>query len=364
MQKVMRWFRNLHYPSYAIFFVTARCNARCRMCFYQDNMDANAAKDELSLEEYAKIAQSMKMVNILGISGGEPFIRKDLEGIVKIFYEKCSPYVVDIPTNGYFVESVARQVEAIAASCPKMVVDIQLSIDGPEDVHNRIRGLKGSYARLRDTYKQLIGLKQKYKNLRVKACVVYSYYNQGHMEELFDILKRDFPEFDRVVFSVAHGSVSNEEAMRFDWDKYFQLCERVRRATTINNLFDFHSLFTVSLRVVKNEFLKDILKKKDMYRHCRSGESVIVVNEKGKVFPCEPLWEPVGDLRRNSYDLQAILDSTEMAQFKEKIKKECCQCHWGLPMSNSLLYSPRYYPLILREMAHIFWRSMGSKNSK
>lgn len=360
--KILRWVRTLNYPSYIVFFVTSRCNASCKMCFYKENMDSNKAKEELTIDEYEKISKKIKLINILGISGGEPFLRNDLSEIVKVLYRNCSPLVMDLPTNAYFVEKILRQTAEIAGYCKDMVVDIQLSIDGPEKVHNEIRGLKDGFSRVKETYKGLVALKNKYKNLRIKACVVYSHYNQEHIEELFNVLDRDFKELDRVVFSVVHGSVSNVEALEFDWDRYFKICDRIRDTSIVESIKDFHSIFTIALRIAKNEFLKKILITKDMYKRCGVGKKVIVINENGKVFPCEPLWAEIGDLRNNGYDIGQVLGSDEMKEFQKKIKKERCTCHWGLPMSNSIIYSPKYYPKILIEAFRIIGRSMpGSK---
>ncbi len=359
--KFSRWLNTLNYPSYVIFFVTAKCNAACKMCFYKEKMSEEDKPDELSPAEYEKITRHIKLINILGISGGEPFMRPDLSEIIRIIYKNCSPLVIDLPTNGFFTESVLRQAEDIAGHCPNTVLDLQLSIDGPEKVHEEIRSLKGGYDKLKETYHGLSALKSKYKNLRVKACVVYSHYNEDYIDELFEILQRDFPELDRVVFSVVHGSVSNNEAFLFDWDKYFAFCRKLRRRAQLKDLRDFHSLFTMSLRFVKNDFLRKVLKNKDMYKACGAGKKVIVIGEAGKVFPCEPLWEPVGDLRKQGYDIGRVLDSPQMREFLVKSKKNKCNCHWGLPMSNSLIYNPRYYPGILLEMLKIAARSKFSK---
>lgn len=360
LTKISRWVKTLNYPSYIIFFVTSRCNATCKMCFYKENMDSNKAKDELTIDEYEKISRNIKLINILGISGGEPFIREDLSEIVKVIYKNCTPYVLDLPTNGFFVENIVRQVEDIAQYCKNMVVDIQLSIDGPEKVHNEIRGIKDGFSKVKETYEGLIALKSKCRNLRVKACVVYSHYNQEHIEELFEILGRDFKDLDRAVFSVVHGSVSNAEAFEFDWDKYFKICDKIRDTSSVKSIKDFHSVFTIALRVVKNDFLKKVLRTKDMYKRCKAGKKVIVINEIGKVFPCEPLWSSIGDLRSNGYDIGQILRSDEMKEFQTKIINEKCTCHWGLPMSNSIIYSPKYYPKMLTEMLGVMGRSISN----
>ena len=357
--KFLRWFKTLNYPSYVVFFVTARCNANCKMCFYKDSMAKSlGAENELTVEEYEKISKSIKVINTLGISGGEPFLRKDLSELVKVIYKNCSPLVVDLPTNGYFVKSILKQTEDMAKYCKNMVIDLQLSIDGPEKIHNEIRGLKDGFSKIKKTYEGLVVLKRKYKNLKVKACVVYSHYNQDHIEELFDILEKDFKDLDRMVFSVVHGSVSNKEAFEFDWDKYFKICEKIKRTSIVKNIMDFHSIFTIALRIAKNDFLREVLKTKDMYRKCGAGKRVVVVNETGQVFPCEPLWHSVGELRDNNYDIGQILNSSQMKNFHKEIIKDRCTCHWGLPMSDALIYEPKYYPKILFEMLKITLRSI------
>ena len=44
----------------------------------------------------------------------------------------------------------------------------------------------------------------------------------------------------------------------------------------------------------------------------------------------------------------------------KKIIKEKCDCRWGLPMSNALLYKPQYYPKIILEMIKIFLRVIAN----
>lgn len=364
LNKLSRLANFARWPNYVIFFVTARCNAACPMCFYQANMDKNAAKDELSVAEYEKIARQIEYINVLGISGGEPFLRRDLAEIIQVFYRNCRPFVVDLPTNAYLTDQIVKQAEEIVRSCPKLTVDIQLSIDGPEEVHNRIRGLKDGFRHLQNTYAELLKLRSRYKNLRVKACAVYSHFNQDHMEELLAVLEKDFSQLDRFVFSVAHGSVAQDKALELDWEKYFALCERLRQNARVKDWRDGHSLFTLALRFAKNDFLQEILHRKDMYRHCRAGRDVVAIGETGKVFPCEPLWREVGDLRTNGYDLRQVLDSPQMRDFLQQRDCQKCTCHWGLPMSNAIMLSPRYYPKMFLEMGRIMARSRRGEVSR
>jgi len=132
----------------------------------------------------------------------------------------------------------------------------------------------------------------------------------------------------------------------------------------VKDAFDLHSVFTLALRFAKNDFLKEMLVKKDMYHFCRAGQDVVAIGETGKVFPCEPLWTPVGDLRANGYDLRAVLQSAPMKEYQQKMKERKCSCHWGVPMSNAIMLSPRYYPKIFCEGCRIVGRSCQKPKEK
>lgn len=347
LRRVSRFFKTINYPSYFVFFVTKKCNAKCKMCFYKENMQKDNGK-ELTVSEYGLISQQIKTLNVLGISGGEPFLRNDLSEIIKVFYSNCQPLVVDLPTNGFFTDTIIKQTEEILRAAKNTTIDLQLSLDGPETIHDEIRGVSGSFKNLKETYNNLIHLKNKYKNLKIKICTVYSYYNQKHILKLFDIIKKDFSEIDRLVFSAVHGSVSDKKASDFNWGIYFQLCKIAESYFNKGRTNSFYNLFTQAIRRRKNLFLKEVLENQDMYNKCNAGKKVIIINEIGDVFPCEPIWSKIGNLRSNNYNINNILNSDEMKYFLELKNTNGCNCHWGLPMSNNILYSPKnYLPIFL-----------------
>ena len=62
-------------------FVTSVCNARCAHCFYP----INAGKNELTLEEIEKLTRTLPPIRLLLIGGGEPFLRRDLPEIIRLY---------------------------------------------------------------------------------------------------------------------------------------------------------------------------------------------------------------------------------------------------------------------------------------
>jgi len=60
-------------------FVTSRCNSLCRTCFYFDKLNS---RDDLTFTEIDRLSQTAPPFHKLWISGGEPFMRKELAEIL------------------------------------------------------------------------------------------------------------------------------------------------------------------------------------------------------------------------------------------------------------------------------------------
>src|SRR3989344_5916418 len=76
--------KSLQTPLNLVYYATDMCNAKCEHCFYWKNLTKKA--DELSFDEVKKIIKSFKHpLELVIITGGEPFLRSDL-------YEICDAF--------------------------------------------------------------------------------------------------------------------------------------------------------------------------------------------------------------------------------------------------------------------------------
>lgn len=121
--------------------VTYRCNARCTMC--NRYKCPSKPDEEISIETIKKLPK-MYFTNI---TGGEPFIREDLEEVVEELYKKSDRIVIS--TNGFFTDRILK----LAKRFPN--IGIRISIEGLEETNNEIRGLKDGYNRGYTTLKKL-----------------------------------------------------------------------------------------------------------------------------------------------------------------------------------------------------------------
>ena len=122
--------------------VTYRCNARCSMC--NRYKAPSKPEEELTVETIRKLPQ----MNFVNVTGGEPFIRQDLEDIIRELYKKTDRVVVS--TNGFFTDRILDMCEKF----PKL--GIRISIEGLEETNNAIRGLPDGFNRGYTTLKKLV----------------------------------------------------------------------------------------------------------------------------------------------------------------------------------------------------------------
>ena len=131
-------------PLYVQFYITARCNLACEQCniIYSD-----AKHQEMDIDQINKVAENLKKigVNIVLLIGGEPFIRKDIDKIVKAFTSRNIH--VRMQTNGIATE---KQLKSCVDYGGK---DISISLDTLEpSLQDEINGgFKKSWTRAINT---------------------------------------------------------------------------------------------------------------------------------------------------------------------------------------------------------------------
>lgn len=132
---------------HASVIVTYRCNARCNMCDVWQHPTRPA--EEISTRVLGKLP-SLFFCNV---TGGEPFIRGDLEEIVAILCGKAQRVVIS--TNGYFTDRVL----ALSKRFPD--VGIRISLEGLPKTHDAIRGMPGGFDKALTTFLGLMELCRK-----------------------------------------------------------------------------------------------------------------------------------------------------------------------------------------------------------
>ena len=348
-----RHIRSVFYKSDPIqltFFLTSRCNATCPFCFYLSDKTHGNEKPELSLDEIEKISRSMGKLLWLAFSGGEIFLRKDIVDIANVFYRNNKPAIMLFPTNGLLTDVIRDNIEQVLEHCSKSTVALKLSIEGMEDVHDRIRGA-GSFKKTMETYEALKELPGRYPNFEIGVNSVFCSVNEDSMNELIDFVKGLEMRKTHTV-SLIRGNVQDEELKVVDMGKYKKTIELL--ASNLRN----KQSSTYRFKGAKLKAAQDIVQRKVIFdtvashRYqipCYAGKLNMVLTESGDVYPCESFDMKLGNVRDNGYDIKNILKSKSARKVIKSIQDTGCFCTHECYLMTNILFNPSMFPKLMKE---------------
>lgn len=116
-------------------------------------------EDELTPGEVAAVFRKIGKLDVVRISGGEPFLRDDLLEISEAILRAARPFAIHITTNGSLPE---RVVELVRRFSSPAVLRFMVSFDGLAEEHDRNRGKRVTFARALDTVRRLAPLRRRY----------------------------------------------------------------------------------------------------------------------------------------------------------------------------------------------------------
>lgn len=340
-------------PIYLIQYVTARCNSRCRMCFYWKNIDGAEQERELTLEEFKKIAKNFPGLQQLSIGGGEPFLRDDLPEICETFSRHSNAQTITIPTNGLLPGRICSQFDKILQKCPQSYFRLSLSLDGIGERHDKIRGVKGNFKKAMETYKKVKSLRRRYRNFNIDIGTVLSSYNQDRIEDVFRYVA-DNLDVDNHFLLLARGDTREIGARDIKLQRYGELLHWLRDHHPRKENRPFSSILRAIYELSTEAILKTERERR-MVVPCVAGRKMIVIGEYGDVHPCEMLNTKLGNVRDAGFSLDAILQSRATDAALKKIRSGACACSFECAMNASIVFNPFSYPkIIARALAKKF----------
>lgn len=306
--------------------LTYRCNSRCKTCNIYKKKSL-----ELSASEYAKIFKKIgKSAYWITISGGEPFLRKDLFEIVMAIYKHSKPKVINIPTNGLLKNTIPETVEKIAKNCPKSQIIINLSIDAIQDQDDEIRGVKYAYSKAISTYRKL--KKLELNNLNIGIHTVISKFNVDNFQSIAGKLMYFKP--DSYVTEIAENRV---ELGTMDYNispsvmKYSQAIDFLLFHIKQMNFTGMNRI-TQTFRMEYYKMVKKMLVEKKQQIKCYAGILSAQITPDGHVWPCCMKGINVGNVKEFDYNFKKLWRNNEkLRNERKKIEEESCFC----PMANA-----------------------------
>ena len=343
------------YPVSLIHFVTNRCNARCNFCFIDfDDPDIN--KGELSLGEIESLSQTMgphlKNVNL---TGGEPFSRKDLLEIARIWFRNTNIESIFITCNGSLPDRVENFVRVLSAEFPDRQVVFSLSVDALGKAHDEIRKLPGLFENCLETYRRLQIIGNSISNVMANVAITVSSDNCSTALDTYKALIDEYGVSAITCTIVREAGVFKlkPELKQEILETYRELTGCIREDLASGRLegYDRRSMLGRMINR-KNELMTKIVADIYMDHHfvtpCQAGSLMGVLAADGVVSPCEVLSWPLGNVRDFNLDFMKLWQSEEAGKLRQWRDKTKCTCTYECAWSYNILGSPKYLPSLLK----------------
>lgn len=311
------------------------CNSRCSTCNIY-----NKKADNLTLSEYDEIFKHLgKSPYWITFSGGEPFLRKDIDEVAALVYKRCKPAIINIPTNGILTDVIIDKVKKICKSCPKTQIIINLSIDGVGEQHDKIRNVEGNYEKVIATYNGL--RKLKLKNISIGIHTVISKFNVKEFPAIATELMKFKPnsyiteiaeqreELSTLDSDITPSSVDYATAIDF-------LIHRIK-----NGKYKGIGKITEAFRIEYYNLVKKILRDKKQIIPCYSGTASVQISPEGDIWSCCIKARSLGNLRKNDYDFNKIWNNESVKLERKSIKNMECWCPLANASYTNMLMNPR-----------------------
>jgi radical SAM protein with 4Fe4S-binding SPASM domain len=349
-------------PSYFIFYPTSRCNLKCSHCFYHDSL--NKKFNELSVDEIDKITKTMDPILSLILTGGEPYLRHDLDKIVKIFYENTKVPIITIPSNGWYLSKMDKQITNMMEWCPYLTLNQQISIDGIGADHDLIRmdkqvvGSDNSFERAIKTIHHLKKLQKTYNRINIGIIITFTSQNQkkfkGIIKEIHSLV-----EPDNISINLVRGDPRQKVNLNLDLELYRDAV-KYRDNLYYEKKMSGHARFkgnklATAGRIMLNELTNKTFEENKYSTPCYAGNLSGVMYPEGDVYPCEILDDShkIGNIRNFDLDFKKLWFSKKAKEEVKFIRKTKCFCTHECFNAVNILFNPKFYPEIIKKSSLI-----------
>ncbi len=298
--------------------LTERCNLRCRHCYQGEKVPYEMTPEEVKREidgatemfQAWELEHDVTVAPSIHFTGGEPFLYEGLWDVVA--YARKQGYAVAIMTNGCLVSAEDAKKASLLG-----IADVQVSLEGPEDLHDSIRG-KGSFAAMSRGVERLA----KAGN-RVNANVTLSRLNTDLIEETVELAQQIGCHgigFSRVV------PCGRGKGLLDDLLSPPELRHAYQRITALNSPA---CEVTVGDPLAGTLMAADSASENELtLSGCSAGFSGVTITSDGSVMPCRRIGLVAGNLRREP--LRAIWASSDLLwqlRKRESYHGKCGRCH-------------------------------------
>jgi MoaA/NifB/PqqE/SkfB family radical SAM enzyme len=349
LSKNINAFANPNQVGYIIFYVTNRCNFRCKFCFYYAEIEKGRKPEELTLDQIDKISKSTGSLLQLSLTGGEPFLRKDFAELTEIWIKNTGVKYITIPTNASLDDRMVRYFEYLLPKFPDTCFRLAISIDGIEDEHDTNRSMPGSFKKIQETFIAMKALKKKYRNLVLDSNTVFTANTQGRIIKILDYINKNF-SFDNQTITYVRGDIKDPNLKVKAEKEYREMNQFLENLERQKEKFLLYPLYR-GVRTVAWKNLMETVFEDKFVTPCVAGKKLLIISETGVVRPCEILDKVIGNLKDYDFDLKKLMKSKNRKDIYNWIVDTKCKCSFECALAANVTWNASQYGKVLKASA-------------
>ncbi len=184
-------------PRLAVWEVTLRCDHACRHCGSRAGIER---PNELSTDECLDLVRQMAELGVMEVTliGGEAYLHPGFLDIVRAIRAR-GMYCTMVTGGRGIDDDLAHELASADLG------SASISIDGGEETHDRLRGVKGSYRSALDAIRALRGA-----GVRVTVNTQINRLSLRDLPHVCDLLASEGAEAWQIMLTVAMGRAADE----------------------------------------------------------------------------------------------------------------------------------------------------------
>jgi len=272
-----------------------------------------------------KYYERFPRLKFLNITGGEPFLREDLEDIVKIVKPKCDR--ICISTNGYFTEKIVDLAKKFNGK-----IGIRISIEGLPAANDELRGIKDGFDHGLRTLLQLkrMGMKD------IGFGITVSDRNAKDLLELYELAKHLKVEFATAIVHNAYyfHKFDNQITKKDEITEAFtELIRELFKTWRPKNWF----------RAYFNHGIINYVHGGERLMPCNMGTDVFLCEPWGDIKPCNVLDETMGNIKEQTFE---EIWKSERAEEVRRMAKNCGRNCWMIGSASPEIKKRKWFVLM------------------
>jgi radical SAM protein with 4Fe4S-binding SPASM domain len=312
---------------YFQWHITNKCNLRCSHCYqerYTDEIDLSLNElKEIADKIFSTMAKWHKKGDI-SITGGEPFIKKELFPLLNYLNESDKISRLDVLCNGIFItDEIASKLKKITK-----LNNVQISLDGTTpEIHDQIRGL-GTFEKALRGIRILVS-----HGIDVKVMFTLQRLNMGEIPGLIDLAIKEKISGLTIERMVPTGSGKDKKNAILKPDELREIFQYISDRSDIEyknsnklRILKYRPLW-INLDPCRAKSDAQTPPHEELGAICSIGYDGLCIMPDASILACRRLPIPIGNLKNASIE-KIWHESVLLRQIRDKrnLKGKCKSC--------------------------------------